>query len=375
MLNVDSLKLPPSSPLCSHYPACGGCQLQHYSDEIIKNQKTDYLRNILDTYNLSPKKVYPIQTSPPRTRRRVVFSTIVQNGNVELGFFAQKSHTLIPIDNCLVVTQKIHHTFSLLRKLAKVFSQIVKKNKFLVIDSANGIDIQIQELPVSSSLHASILFDLQQLCNDYAKRLDLARVSINDLPAWQLKTPYETFGKTKVMYPAGAFLQATRHGEKMISTFICHHFKNARSVLDLFSGCGTLSLPLLSCTPSNKRITINAIDNNAKQIKALEQAATENLLKTSVKNLFKNPVNNFEMYDGIIIDPPRAGALAQIRQIAKKSTCPVISVSCNPTTFARDARILCDNNYIFREMLPIDQFRWSNHIEIVGFFTKAVDIN
>jgi 23S rRNA (uracil1939-C5)-methyltransferase len=184
-------------------------------------------------------------------------------------------------------------------------------------------------------------------------------------PVWQSKTPSQTFGSVSVLQSPGAFLQATKHGESVMTAFIKYHFKTKKHILDLFCGCGALSLPLYDTAK------IDAYDSDETQVNALIAATDRQRVSATIRNLFKQPVSDFSNYDGIIIDPPRAGALEQFKSMASNTDLPVISVSCNPLTFARDAKILAQAGYAFKELLPIDQFRWSHHVEIAGFFRKS----
>lgn len=350
------------TPPCPHYGQCGGCQLQHVSDEAIVALKTRVINEALEKYGLTPEKTYPIQTSPPASRRRAVFSAQMNEQTVDLGFYAQSSHALVAIQQCPVVTPQIEKSFDFLKQLARALQPWTKNLRFAVTQTQNGLDIDTKT-HVTSNLE--ILETLQAICAADGSEYDIARISLDMTPVWQSKTPSQTFGSVSVLQSPGAFLQATKHGESVMAAFIKHHFKTKKHILDLFCGCGALSLPLYDTAK------IDAYDSDETQINALLAATERQILSATIRNLFKQPVSDFSNYDGIIIDPPRAGAPQQFKEIASNTDLPVISVSCNPLTFARDAKILSQAGYQFKELLPIDQFRWSHHIEVVGLFRKS----
>lgn len=342
------------APPCPHYGTCGGCQLQHLPDNVVAIRKTQAVLEPLAKHGITPSKVYPIQTSPARARRRATLTSDVQNGDIHLGFFTKSSHILTNIETCIVVTSAIEEAFPLLKKIAVLHDAPLR---FHVTDTPKGLDVQVSGIPTPDY---KLLETLQALCA--TADIPLARMSLGDLPIWQCHTP--SFTTQRVTPPPGAFLQATRHGEALMTGFIKHHFHSMGAIIDLFCGCGTLCLPLYSQTQ------ITAFDSNEAQIAALAQATCTSHLAAIQRNLFRNPITDFGSYDGIIIDPPRAGAKAQTQAIAANATCPVIFASCNPQTFARDANILCAAGYQLRELLPIDQFRWSEHVEMIGLFLK-----
>jgi len=229
----------------------------------------------------------------------------------------------------------------------------------------NGLDINIVDEDCDF-LPAPEISALVEKMHDAAA----LRLSLNGEPAIELEKPVVRFGAVTVTPPPGGFLQASREGEAALTSLVMKHMAGAKRVADLFSGAGTFTFPLSTVA------AVDAFDADKAAIAALDAAARgANLarpVKATAQNLFERPVMAAELkkYDAVIVDPPRAGAQAQTVEIAASAVKKVISVSCNPVSFARDAAILRDGGYALTQVTPVDQFVYSPHVELVGIFQK-----
>jgi 23S rRNA (uracil1939-C5)-methyltransferase len=175
-------------------------------------------------------------------------------------------------------------------------------------------------------------------------------------------------GKHMVELPIEPFLQPTREGEAMLQSLVRDGVAAAMNVADLFSGCGTFSLAF------DGYPDIAAFDDNAGMVAALNGAvkAHGSRIRAERRDLFRRPLSAEELsrYDAVVIDPPRPGAKAQSEQLARSKVPKIVYVSCSPASFSRDARILCDGGYRLIRIVPVDQFLWSSHLELVAFLER-----
>src|SRR5258705_2853201 len=177
-----------------------------------------------------------------------------------------------------------------------------------------------------------------------------------------------TIGRFTVALPPESFLQPTKEGEAIVQELVREEAGKAKRIADLFSGCGTFALALAEGR------SVHAVDSAASQIEALAQAAKAGraTLTTDVRDLFRRPLLASELarFDAVVLDPPRPGATAQVQALARSAVRTVLYVSCNPASFARDARILVDGGYRLTRVVPLDQFLWSPHVELFARFTR-----
>jgi 23S rRNA (uracil1939-C5)-methyltransferase len=203
-----------------------------------------------------------------------------------------------------------------------------------------------------------------------AESFDLARVCWDGEPVAMRRAPWLPMGKARVVPPPGAFLQATAEGEAALVAAVGQIVGDAARVLDLFAGCGTFALPLA------ERAQVVAVEGEAAMLAALGLAARGvpglRPVRTVARDLFRRPLLPVELAaaDAVVIDPPRAGAEAQARELAASRVARIAAVSCNPASFARDARILIAGGYRLEWVQPIDQFLWTGHVELVAAFTR-----
>ena len=349
-------------PPCPHYKACGGCSLQHANDEFVAGWKVDVLRKALDTKSVDAPDI-TTYTSPAQSRRRAKFSATRTKKGAMVGFMAARSNILIPISTCLVVDPKLVEALPTLEELTVEFASRKEVLGLQVTTSDDGLDVVIDtDRPLTDALR-------QQLAL-FAQKNSLARLAWKDEVIVTIRQPAQTFGSVTVVPPSGSFLQATPQAEKMMAQTVIECVGDATAVLDLFAGVGTFALQLANTSK------VHAVEGDAEMMAALDTGWRKSSglkhVSTETRDLFRRPLLPDEMakFDVIVIDPPRAGAQAQFTEIAQSNIAKVVSISCNPVSFARDAAILTGAGYRLRQLWVVDQFRWSSHIEVIGYFEK-----
>lgn len=355
--SVDRVAAP-----CRHFKSCGGCAMQHASDAFVANWKLDIVAKALQARGLSPD-MRDIATSPAQSRRRAKFSGRRTKKGAMVGFHAKGSDTLIPVPDCQLITPALAASLPALEALTVLACSRKGEIDLTVTEASLGPDILIS---TEKELTPQLRVELAALANHYG----LSRLVWNDEPVVTINAPAQDFGGTMVTPPPGAFLQATKHGELALLAAVEDITGKATRVVDLFAGCGTFTLPLA------KRAEVHAVEGEAAMLEALDRGwrAGHELRKvtTETRDLFRRPLEPDELrpYDVAVIDPPRAGAEAQIETLAKSDVPTIAMVSCNPVTFARDAKSLVDAGFAMPWVQTVDQFRWSSHIEVVAAFTR-----
>ncbi|PJF10011.1 class I SAM-dependent RNA methyltransferase [Pseudorhodobacter sp. MZDSW-24AT] len=349
-------------PPCSHARSCGGCLMQHASDALVADWKTASVEGALAGQGLhAPFR--PILTSPPRTRRRATFAARRTKGGAMIGFHARGSAALIPIPNCQLVHPDLMAAMPGLEELVRLGGSRTQEVSLMVTKALGGPDVVVTG---GKPLDSALRLELARVVEAHG----LSRLTWEDETVALRATPIQTLGDSRVAPPAGAFLQATEHGERALLETVCEALGPQKKIVDLFAGIGTFALPLA------RTAEIHAVEGDPAMIAALDKAArnTEGLkpVRSEARDLFRRPLepDEFKSVTGVVIDPPRAGAEAQVRCLAH-STVPVIAmVSCNPVTFARDAKTLVQAGYRLEWVQVVDQFRWSAHVELVGRFVR-----
>lgn len=349
-------------PPCRHARACGGCQLQHASDAFVAQWKQEVVANALVGQGLTTAFL-PLVTSPPNSRRRATLSARRTKSGVLIGFHARASDTIAEIPDCQLLHPGILVAFPGLQALVMTGGSRTTELSLQVTLTRGGPDVVVTG---GKPLDANLRLDLARLVETHAfSRLtwDGETVALRDRPAL-------TMGTATVVPPAGAFLQATAEGEAALLSAVKHALGPQKRVVDLFSGVGTFTLPLAA------EMEVHAVEGDAAMTKALDLAArnTPNLHRISheTRDLFRRPLEPDELnaFSAAVIDPPRAGAEAQTAALAKSQVPVVAAVSCNPVTFARDAKALRAGGYRLDWVQVVDQFRWSTHIELVARFSR-----
>jgi 23S rRNA (uracil1939-C5)-methyltransferase len=346
---------------CRHARACGGCQLQHASDAFVAHWKQDVVATALAGQGLAAPFL-PLQTSPPASRRRATLSARRTKSGVLIGFHARASDTIAEIPDCQLLHPGILAALPGLQALVAAGGARSTELALQVTLTKGGPDVTVTG---GKPLDAALRLDLARLVENHAfSRLtwDGETVALRDRPAL-------TMGQATVLPPPGAFLQATQAGEAALLQGVQQALAAQKRIVDLFSGIGTFTLPLAEA------MEVHAVEGDAAMTKALDLAAraTPNLhrVTTETRDIFRRPLEPDELkpFTAAVIDPPRAGAEAQTQRLAAARVPVIAAVSCNPVTFARDAKILTDAGYHLDWVQVIDQFRWSTHVELVARFT------
>ena len=349
-------------PPCRHARACGGCQLQHASDTFVAAWKQEVVQNALAGQGLTAEFL-PLVTSPSNSRRRATLSARRTKSGVLMGFHARASDTIAEIPDCQLLHPGLLAAFPGLQALVAAGGSRTTELSLQVTLTRGGPDVVVTG---GKPLDATLRLDLARLVETHGfSRLtwDGETVALRDRPAL-------TIGQATVVPPAGAFLQATQEGEAALLKAVKQALGPQKRVVDLFSGIGTFTLPLAEA------MEVHAVEGDPAMTKALDLAArtTPNLhrISTETRDLFRRPLEPDELlsFSGAVIDPPRAGAEAQTDRLAQSKIPVIAAVSCNPVTFARDARILTDNGYRLDWVQVVAQFRWSTHIELVARLSR-----
>lgn len=350
------------TPPCPHYSTCGGCSLMHGSDAFLRDWKVAQVKEALRAQGVAAR-VAGVNTSPPQSRRRVVLAGKRRRKGVLLGFHSRASAVIVDLQTCLLMRPAIAAALPLLREIVALGASRHAGLDLTVTETDAGLDVAVQG-------GRAIDPDLLQALAGLAQKGDLARLDWNG-ESLTRRAPVVAMGRAQVVVPPGGFLQATRQGEAALVTVVRDIIGDAARVLDLFAGCGTFTLPLA------ERAQVHAVEGLSAPLRALDSgwSRTPTLRKvtTEIRDLAQNPLQPDELdkYHAIVIDPPRAGAAAQARELARSKVQRLAWVSCDPVSFARDARILADGGWRISRLYVVDQFRWSPHVETVAEFTRS----
>ncbi|WP_347936072.1 TRAM domain-containing protein [Amylibacter sp. IMCC11727] len=347
---------------CSHFKTCGGCATQHIDPAFLADWKRNLVRTALAQHGLETELRDTI-TSPPQSRRRAVFTGKRTKASAFLGFHARGTAQIIPITHCTLLHPDISEGFDGLKALVQIAASRKSEIRIAATASIGGLDVSVDNaLPLTPQIQAHVV----KITHDHG----LSRVFWNGEIVLEREPAQHRFGEALVTPPNGSFLQATKEGEIALVDTVMSIVGQAKSVADLFSGCGTFSLPLA------KIAEVAAFESDREMLAALDKgwrvATGLKKVTTAPRDLFRNPMRPDELnpFDAVVIDPPRAGAKAQTEQLAASEVKTIAFVSCNPATFARDARVLVDGGYTLDWVQTVDQFLWSEHCELVAQFTR-----
>ena len=348
---------------CRHFGTCGGCALQDLTPEDYRVLKRKLVCDALAREALGGVMVEELVQVPLHSRRRAVFKLAKSGGTVELGFHAARSHDIVDMRECQVLTPGLFGLVSDLRTALAPILHDGEKADLHATETATGLDLAFR-LPrkLTPALTA-------QIAGAFAAR-NVARIIFNDQIVLEQQKPQLRLGPALVNLPPQAFLQATAAGEAALQARVLALTEGAKNIADLFAGLGTFTLPLAV------HARIHAVEQNGAALEALASAArgTQGLkpVTTEKRDLFKSPMSPLELatFDAVVLDPPRAGALAQVKALAASKIGSIAYVSCDATSFARDARVLADAGFVPGPVAPIDQFLFSMHIELVAGFTR-----
>lgn len=349
-------------PPCPHYRTCGGCALQHASDGFVADWKVGVVQAALRAQGL-PDVIEAIATSPPRSRRRATLSGRRTKSGALVGFHAPKSDHLTAIPSCILLDSRLMAAMPALNALTIAGASRKAEIRLLVTATDGGPDVAVTG---GKPLDARLETELARIAGEHG----LSRLTWNDEQIALIAPPMQRFGHVAVVPPPGAFLQATQAGEDALRASVEAAVGDARRIVDLFAGCGTFSLPLAA------RAEVHAVEGDEAMIAALDKgwrmARGLKPVTTEVRDLYRQPLlpDELDRFDAVVIDPPRAGAEAQIAAIARSQVRLVAAVSCNPVSFARDARVLTEAGFRLDRVRVVDQFRWSTHVELAARFVR-----
>ena len=348
--------------LCTHFGICGGCLSQDVPDTDYRAAKRVLVAEALAGAGLDGSLVEEVVSVAPATRRRAVFKLAKQDGVARIGFHAARSHFIVDMRECLVLTPALFRLAQELRVLLGGILAEQESAELHVTEADNGLDLDIAwKRRLSPALTAL-----------FARAAPgLVRVTSNGDTILEREAPFVHLGKARVKIPPRVFLQASREGEAALQARAVAALAGAKNIADLFSGLGTFTFPLA------QKARVHAVEQDAPALAALAAAARGTPALKPVtrekRDLFKRPLSAAELnrHDAVLLDPPRAGAAAQMREIAASRLGRVVYVSCDARSFARDARTLADAGFVTGAVTPIDQFLWSSHIELVGTFSRG----
>jgi 23S rRNA (uracil1939-C5)-methyltransferase len=362
LLNVEKSSAQRIEPICQHFGFCGGCALQHLNEDSYRGWKRDLVVTALSHARIKTP-VHALIDAHGDGRRRVVFHARRGSHDVlEVGFSAARAHHVVAIDRCPILAKSLDGALKAAWAIAELLDFTRKPLDIQFTATEQGLDVDIRG---SDPLTAPTMAALARA----AQRYNLARLTRHGELIAQTRVPSVRMGTVTVPLPPGAFLQATAQGEAVLSDLVVESCTGAIRVVDLFAGVGPFALRLAA------HARVFAFDQDEAAIAALKRGAAAAGLKpveAEQRDLFKAPLSAAELngFDAVVFDPPRQGAQAQSREIAASRVPIVVAVSCNPGTFARDIRHLLDGGYGLTSITPVDQFRYSAHVEIVARLQK-----
>jgi 23S rRNA (uracil1939-C5)-methyltransferase len=346
-------------PPCRHFPECGGCQLQHVDDDAYAGFLRDRIASALAAQGVSLPDILPAHISPPNSRRRA--SLRAERGGA-LGFNAEASHRVIDMRECHILRPELFALVPPLRSLLRALKPSATAGVRLTL-ADQGVDLLLEKVEAEGLAAAEAL-------GDFARAYGLARLALDDgygaQTHWEPDPVTITLGGVPVPLPHGAFLQATAEGEAALVGAVRRAVAEARIVADLFAGLGTFALAL-----EGRVLAVEGARDAALALKAAAGRARRPVF-VDHRDLYRRPLDLAELnrFEAVVLDPPRAGAKEQAALLAGATVPRVAYVSCNPSTFARDAAALTEGGYRFEWVQPVGQFRWSTHVELVGAFAR-----
>lgn len=351
------------TPFCPHFSVCGGCAIQHWDAQAYRSWKRNIVVETLAQAGIACE-VAPLVDAHGGGRRRITLHARIGTHEVlKVGYAAAQSHDIIPIDRCPILDPALGSALDAAWAIAEALRPSRKPLDIQFTATRGGLDVDVRGSgPVSAALTAKL--------SAIAQQHRLARLTRHGELVLLRNPPVVTIGAAQVTLPPGSFLQATVAGEEALAALVLDHCRRAKHVADLFCGVGPFALRLAA------KSRVAAFDSDAGSVAALQKAATSTSglkpVKAEARDLFRRPLVPQELrdYDTIVFDPPRQGALAQAMQLAASKVPAVVAVSCNVTTFARDAKILIDGGYRIESVTPVDQFRHTPHVELVARFVR-----
>ena len=353
------------APPCRHFPKCGGCQLQHVDDESYAVYLVERIGSALTAQKLDLPEIRTPHLSPPRTRRRASLRAERLGKRIVLGFNEAVSHYIVDIRECHILLPELFALVDPLRTLLGTMLGPRKSANVHLTWTDQGADVAIDGVAVEGlAAHEAL--------TDFAQRHRLARLAIDEgygsEPRWEPEPVTSTIDGLAIGLPIKAFLQATADGAAALTDVVHEAVGEATTVADLFAGLGTFAVP------ASAKARVLAVEGARDPALGLRLAANRTGRQIAVehRDLFRRPLSDEELapFDAIILDPPRAGAKEQMPALARADVDRIVYVSCNPATFARDARTLVEGGWRIDWVQPVGQFRWSTHVELAAAFRR-----
>lgn len=351
------------TPFCAHFTRCGGCAIQHWQPEAYRAWKRQLVVDALARAGIDCAVGELIDAHGTGRRRVTVHARRDSSGALPVGFTTLSSHAVVPIDACPILDPALDGALAAARAIADLLEPVNKPLDIQITATNDGLDVDVRG---SGPLPASAVTELSRLAEHHR----LARLTRHGELVLMRTAPRIDIGAAKVTLPPGSFLQATVAGEEALAARTMELCGKAKRIVDLFCGVGPFALRLAA------KARVSAFDSDPGAIEALRKAAAGGHglkpLSAEVRDLFRRPLVPQELneFDAAVFDPPRQGAEAQTRQLAASRLPLVVAVSCNPTTFARDARTLIDAGYNIDAVTPVDQFKHTAHVEVIARFRR-----
>lgn len=348
-----------TAPVCRHFGICGGCALQHVSRETQLEWKRDWVMRALAQRGLEDVPVRPVIAVPPGTRRRIKLKAVRRGGVIRFGFSERATHRIVEIEECPVLTPRLQAFAADPGDLARH----IRRADFHVLETESGLDVDIEPFWTSG---VERIWELAP----WAEARGVIRLTSQGVEIVRTDAPVVRLSGVAVTPPPRAFLQPTAEGEAALAGLVREGVEGAKRVADIFAGLGTFTFALA------REAAVLAVEADAASLEALTRGAAHaqglKPITAERRDLERAPltVKELNRFDALVFDPPRVGAAAQAATIAASNVPRVVAVSCNPATFARDARTLVDGGYRLHHVTPVDQFVWSAHIELVAVFEK-----
>ena len=352
------------APPCRHFPTCGGCQLQHADETALRQFVTDRVVHAAEGQGVPVEEVLPTHLSPPNSRRRATLHALRTAKGAVLGFREGGSHRIVDMRECHILRPELFAVAAPLRALVAEYGTRTPVDIELAL-SDQGIDCTLKGIEAEGLAATEAMLD-------FARDNNLARLSLDrgfgPETVWEPQPLTITLGNIPVPFPHGSFLQPTADGESVLVGDAQRYLAGANTVADLFSGLGTFAFALAG---PRKVLAVEAARDAHMACKAGANARGIPVL-TLHRDLFRNPLQSAEAsrFGALLLDPPRAGAREQVAQIAASEASRVAYVSCNPASWARDAKTLVEAGFRLECLRPVGQFRWSTHVELTSYFTR-----
>lgn len=355
------------APVCRHFGECGGCAMQHLEAGAYAEWKRQRVIGALATERIETEVETP-RGFGLHSRRRATFTAVKAGGGLALGFRRASSHDIIDVEECPVLRPRLVAALPGLRALLARMLPLGEA-RVLLTEADNGLDVLVEAGAEGKRRKTMTPFTPAHAAA--AEALGVIRLITDGNIVFSVAHPQITFAGVPVNLPPGAFLQAVAEAESTMTALAVEAIGKARAAADLFCGLGAFTFALA------KKAAVTAVESEPEMLAALEEGARRaqgvKPIRPLRRDLMREPLSPPELaaFGAVLFDPPRAGAIAQAKALARSKVPVVVAVSCNPGTFARDARALIDGGYALKRVVPVDQFAFSPHVELLAVFRRT----